>query len=1295
MPLTYTADASQPTGGGGSLTYLNDAVAQPPQPKREVSGVWDSLVYGSESSATRLMTRGKMPDLVLDPHHSKWYEEALSGLAGVATDLPLMMASAIPAGLGGTAVAGPVGGALASGAAGMAVPREIRESLMRAYQSGEADSSADWLTRTGIILRGLKDPEIMKLTAQDAAIGAATMGMGMVAGRIAEPLVGATGQMVARTAAEAGTMVLAPAALDGRLPEMRDIANAAVVIAGLKGAHLAVGKIADIYAKTGVRPEQVVADAKADPALAAELTATSFEDVVARKKANDAQLSGELQGMSYEELDAAYQKASSHNLQVEREAVGKFLGADKLTEFEALKSRRAKDAFLDNNLTDAAQDYLNAHQVNEGMIESFRKAANDFDTGSAVELGRSIAVLSRNVDDPNFMNTAEGFTFKNALRFANEQGWSLDDVLKGMRQRSTEWAGNDAPELFSRIFKAATDKPTSIGGGTSGKTISLPDLTPKQPGETEIPRAYKPLAEAEMLKNALPDPLKVAEVMANPTGAITEGKQPNHINYTYSETPQDVQALRAKIAETFKTEIEAERGKESWQATQEKAIGVIADRLAGMSDDQRATLSSMSFSDLAAQSMAVEALAQKAAFNAREAAAEIARKGDQATPEDAAKLAAAIEQSALLHAVDQGNGAEIARALNSRKAAKERGELAEAMSDVLAQYGKDPHVLARMVLGLHTTAEITKFAKEASKATNWEKFVEAWKAGILSGPVTHMANLLGNGTFMAMRPVIDTTAAMIGPLLGMKERVSAAEPMARIVGNMQGAIEAILEAGAMLKVEYGEAGVKGVAKAVLVGKEQGAVKGEQFRKAIEGTKGDIIRLPFRALSVADEFFKTMNERGEAYALAVRKSVGDGHNVLSREFRESVASMVQNDPAISKAVSAAGLRFTFNTGLGEAGQAVQELVRKGHLQLLVPFIRTPANIFKEMIRLTPLAPSIKEWRTAYEAGGAEKAKAISEVVMGTAISGVVAAYALSGGITGQGSPDPNKRRAAIAAGWQPYSLKIGNKYYSYQRLQPVGTLIGMAADLTEVWENAAGEENNKVATMLSVAFANAVTQQTFLQGVTSIVQVLADPQRYGDRFVQNYAGSIVPAIIAQPTAMADPLQREIGGIIDAIKARIPGARGTLQPKINELTGQPVTTKEMLGGASPIKEATKSEDKVLSEAARLGVGVAKAPKSVELSTSGLDSQLGKMELTPEQRTIFASASGKLAHKIMDNLVNSPSWDSRPDVVKRRIYATVLTESRKAGASEAVSPEQRMAKAREIAASLRKQMQQARPQ
>jgi hypothetical protein len=1061
--------------------WEKDAVVYPTQ-KKIASGIPEAIQAGYQSSVPGLIDRGKLPDIVLDPQHSKWYERAAATASQMFHETPESVAGMLAGGAVGS-VAGPIGSLLGGGAGAFAVPAAIRESYVQAYSKGEIAGSADFLNRAAIVL---------KQTGKEALIGAATVGAGAVAartvGKAIAPAIG-TGISVptaiktinaASLAAEGGTLVVAPAALEGRMPEPQDFMDAAILLGGLKGVGAVSRKLGTVYAKTGKTPMEVLADAKADPTIVEDLKA--------------------------------------------------------------------------------------------------------------------------------------------------ERPTAADSVAK------------------------AEGKP--------GEQLSLFP-------ETEIPRAYQGLAREELLRNTIGEqPLKIADVMANPYGTITPGKEPNHVNYRYVDGPEDVKAVQAKIAEVFQAEIEAKRGTESWVQTQEKAAELLRNRTPE-------ELAGKDMSQLAAEAMAQHAMAQRAAFDLAQVASEIRAAGGKASPELAMRQVAAIEMLAMLHAVDQGNGAAIARALNARKAARSVNALGKEAGELLARYGEDPETLARMVGELGTAEGMAKFAEQASRATTWEKVVEAWKAGLVSGPITQVANILGNTTFMATRPLVDAVAVAVGGIRRSPEAMPVVEPLARITGNIHGVLDGSKAAFAVMKT--GE----------LTGKT------ETHRKAIEGTLGEAIRTPFRLLGAADAFFRVTNERGEAYTLATREAVKEGYNPATREFRERVAELAANPTEkMAEQIRDAGVRFTFNAPLGEKSRAIQQTIKKLHLEWAVPFVQTPANVAKEMMRLTPAAPIVKEWRDAIAKGGPEADKAVAEMVIGTAVSTAVFSLALTGGISGQGDPDPKKRATQMASGWQPYSIKIGDSWYSFQRLQPVGTLIGMAADAATVWDHTGEEESDKIPKILATAFANAITNQTFLQGITNLVNAISDPERFGPKFVQNMVGSTVPAIVGQTAQMMDPYQREIYSILDAVQSRIPGAREGLFPK-RDVYGEKIEAKDRLGAVSPITVATPSTDKVRTEAARLGVGVSKAPDSIELP-AGRDKKLGKIELTPEQRDIFAEKAGKKAHEILSSIVNQPSWDTMPDMAQRQVMNKVFEMTKSVGKYAAVPPEQIQQKAQEIAAELQRRMQ-----
>jgi hypothetical protein len=170
----------------------------------------------------------------------------------------------------------------------------------------------------------------------------------------------------------------------------------------------------------------------------------------------------DLAGKSHEELDAMHADALAHNREVDLQAIHKFFGPEQAKEAEGWSKRR-REAWLSKNETNEASDWMQERYINDELIAQHRDAHFDFDTESPQELGRSIAIKSANVDKPGFMESPEGRAFTNALRYAKEQGWSLDKVLEGMRSRSAEWAGADAPELFARLYKEATGESAKIG----------------------------------------------------------------------------------------------------------------------------------------------------------------------------------------------------------------------------------------------------------------------------------------------------------------------------------------------------------------------------------------------------------------------------------------------------------------------------------------------------------------------------------------------------------------------------------------------------------------------------------------------------------------------------------------------------------------------------------------------------------------------------------------------------------------------------------------------------------------
>lgn len=823
--------------------------------------------------------------------------------------------------------------------------------------------------------------------------------------------------------------------------------------------------------------------------------------------------------------------------------------------------------------------------------------------------------------------------------------------------------------------------------------------------ELGVPRAYVDLAKANEARKIVPG-LKDEQLAIEPfaeellPGPGSGPTNDSRVNTESISGPIQLKLAVQRVAEIDQENIQARRGGtsgvKSWEAADAEAELLIKNTLGG---DVR-------YGDLfPADARTPHDVQQRAVFKVMlsfakrslELRDQILESGEGATNEAQLKYLESIVRMRMAHTEFLGLRAEAARAQNQLRqmtetstevdrlvqrlfqspAADEAALVKARLDEIMLRHfsGKRALDIAKLHKELgNSLKQHIEFAGDVTKASTWEMLVEGWKSGLLSGPVTHTTNLFGTGAFQVFRPVVDALASGIGVMRGAKvgmgesDRASAMESIAGLTSYLGATLDGI-------KVGYHAFKVDELTQ-----------KTESHREAIPGLPGEIIRIPLRLMAAEDAMVSTMYERKELRQLSMRQAFDEGMNPVTREFAERMDYLMDHPTDAMKAQAQdAATRMTFNAPLGEKGVALQLFVHKWNLQWMIPFVRTPINILKELGRMSPGAPLVAEWRADIAKGGVARDRAIAEIMLGSGIMAVTMAYAFDGTLTGAGSPDPAKNKAKVGV-WQPYSILFGDKYYEYARIQPTGTLMGLASDLANVWDHLTPEESDKIPKMLAIAFSNAVTNQTFLQGIVNFMHAATEPDRFAPRFFQQMAGSIVPNIIAQPIGMSDPYVREINSILDAVKARLPG-RQDLPAKIDWL-GQPVQTKERLGVIAPVRVQEISDDKVRQEAARLDIGVADAPKKLHIGKG--TGKIGDVKLEPEERQLWSTTGGQLAHTIMTGIVNQPNWDVLPDMIKKRIYQKVLTRAHGAGAMAALSLEKRAAYAQEIASKMQDAMQ-----
>jgi len=464
-------------------------------------------------------------------------------------------------------------------------------------------------------------------------------------------------------------------------------------------------------------------------------------------------------------------------------------------------------------------------------------------------------------------------------------------------------------------------------------------------------------------------------------------------------------------------------------------------------------------------------------------------------------------------------------------------------------------------------------------ASTRDIITEVWINGLLSSPATHSVNVTSNA-MVSLWSIPERLLAGAGrKMFGKDGGVEMEEAIAQTFGLIQGIKDALriysFKTGnwdlgpfwkALKEGEPTDPAMKMEMRdyRAISAQNLGINKDNMFAKGIDFL-GNLIRLPGRFLGAEDELFKTIGYRMELNALAFRKARSEG--LKGKELSERVVDLI-NNPTGELHLDAQNFARTqtFTNDLGPGGKKFQQIANDvPGLKFIVPFIRTPVNIAKFVGMRSPLAPLAKSWWADIGAGGARRDMALAKFGMGSSIMMYGVSLGMDGSITGRGPRNTAQRQALERQGWQPYSIKIGDKYYSFNRADPLGMFLGLAADVADTMRYTTDDEDIFTLASASVfALINNITSKTYLSGVADLANAISDPDRYFDGFKKRFGASLVPysALIANIEREIDPTVRATYDVMDQIISRTPGLSDTLPPRRN-LWGEPIVLEGGLG------------------------------------------------------------------------------------------------------------------------------------
>jgi hypothetical protein len=569
-----------------------------------------------------------------------------------------------------------------------------------------------------------------------------------------------------------------------------------------------------------------------------------------------------------------------------------------------------------------------------------------------------------------------------------------------------------------------------------------------------------------------------------------------------------------------------------------------------------------------------------------------------------------------------------------------------------------------------------KFVKGLLQQGWWGRSQIVRIAGLLSATVTHMANMVGNITQVPLE------VATHGMVVGIDWARAAA------TGGERQAYMA--ELGPMLEA-YGPGFLSSMPDALKILQTgispDDLVNLKNMRPGLASGSEKLdaaVEMPLRLLQAEDQVFKGGAFAMQANRVATRYAVREGFR--GEQLKGRTANIVKNFeeyPDLYKEAHDAMLRMVFQEHrdwIPSPRGAAQGVVSQP-----LPFIKTPANITAQGGGLSPfgLAGTVAAVRARgalQSAGGATSAQLgratllaeqrLARTALGTAIVGMgvgMGAGTFSGGKSMlTGAYDPNEA-STYPQGWREWSVVTqdpvsGNTYYvPMQNFGAAGAPLAMAAILTDAGKRGHSLLDKDEAARAATSIGQYVLDNTFLQGLSDTVNVLHDPSRYANKFLESLVSSYGPY-----SAMGRQIQRAYGvasrnphdgfmGLVEAMESNYPGLSGNVPESLTAI-GEPRSQgiSGVAAFALPVRADILRDEPTLKVLRDNDVRIPPAPKAVNVGNGW------SVDLTPEEQDQLQRSRGEIIRQQVAAVMGSSLYKDGDISVRNQLLSKAISNA-----------------------------------
>ena len=356
-------------------------------------------------------------------------------------------------------------------------------------------------------------------------------------------------------------------------------------------------------------------------------------------------------------------------------------------------------------------------------------------------------------------------------------------------------------------------------------------------------------------------------------------------------------------------------------------------------------------------------------------------------------------------------------------------------------------------------------------------------------------------------------------------------------------------------------------------------------------------------------------------------------------------------------------------------------------VLVPFAKTPANLTKAIVDYSPvgLTRTIlsdgKKLSNSLENGQYNAqlqhqfADSFGKGVAGSMLW--IAAYALAkSGIT-SGKSDDDKDVSNFmrnTLGIQPYSIKIGDKSFTYDWAQPIAAPFAAMADYQSLTDKEKKDLGSTIEKMTSSA-SNILLEQSFLSSIQDVFNSYEGPTAAIKQQIQDLPARATPTFFKQIADLIDPTSRQtfVKGdtgetMKNKVQVKIPGKskelveqRDTLGREIKKYGGDEDKLKYafnvFLNPANTNKGKTSKAAEEIYE-----VYKATGDKTIMPRQVGYSEMINgeSRNLTAKERSEWQKLSGKKIEENVKALTSNSTYKQMTDEDKAAVINGIVNYS-----------------------------------